>query len=469
MAENGEMFINIKRRKKEQQPEEESMGKELKRPVQIIPPAAVEGERKGSLPTLPPGMVEGIMKDGAEEKRFAVSPQTNALYRLICTVNATTTPIQDAVKALMVELGAEEATIHLAGRSGAAILEHYITVKRAGEQMVVLPMGEEPGYLSLASFTDRSMFFVVPRLKQKKHAKSTLYRFNMVPGDATYTLRDVKNGDRQSCSVPLFMSETLAGKEVSKKLGVLTLKGKTLAVQEGRQTGAPAVQNAALLVACGARLLSRIIDARFDPLTGLQKRPEYDAQLKKMVSEYVAGGQNFSVLMLDLDHFKNVNDTFGHNAGDIALRAVSEAMSQSLRGFRKGDVQERRLVGLPNDVDYCYRWGGEELAVILPATTMNEARLIAERLRGSIKAMRVDVGGTNIGVTISVGVSDADSVVGRGKHDTDMENLALKLTHEADFALYTAKRGGRNMVAYAERDGDNQLQYYIYAHPTITN
>ncbi|MEW6036371.1 MAG: GGDEF domain-containing protein [Candidatus Micrarchaeota archaeon] len=293
----------------------------------------------------------------------------------------------------------------------------------------------------------------------------------MIPGDAEYSRKDIKNGDRHVCAVPLFMAERgNDGPETSKKLGVLTLKGRSLMVQETRQTGAPAIQKAALLVACGARLLSRIVDARFDPLTGLPKKPEYEAQLSKLVAEYVAGGPNFSLLMFDLDHFKRVNDTYGHDAGDLALRAVAAALSTSLRSIRKGDVQERRSNGHNADMDQCFRWGGEELTVILPKTDVSEALIIAERLRTVIEGVKVDTSAGEVGLSMSVGVSDADAIIGRKEHhDTDIENLAHKLTHDVDFALYAAKDGGRNKVAYPVGSPDGPRRYLLFSQAARGN
>ncbi|HSB47340.1 MAG TPA: GGDEF domain-containing protein [Candidatus Bilamarchaeum sp.] len=430
------------------------MTRELKR--QILGSASAR-----QLPSLRPPLLEGLAGE-AEGKMISLSPLEMALYRLTCTVNARTTPIEDATISLMKELGAEEASIHLKDGRGSGMLEHYVTVQREGGAFEIIPNGSPAGYLASSAFGERSMFFSVPRGGRKK--KSTLYKFNMVPGDTTYSYRDIKNGDRQVCAVPLFMAERAeSSPELSNKLGVLTLAGRRLSVQEAKGTGAAAVQKAALLVACGARLLSTVVDARFDPLTGLQKRPEFDAQLSRLVGEYLAGGPNFSMLMFDLDHFKRVNDTYGHDAGDRALQDVARTLSSGLRGMRRGDVLERRTAGRQAGLDQCFRWGGEELAVILPRTDIGEALSIAERLRQSIKGRQVDVGNAEVGLTVSVGVSDADSVIGRkDRHDTDIENLAHKLTHEADFALYTAKSGGRDIVAYA--DGSSEIRrYFIFA------
>ncbi len=418
-----------------------------------------EERRTQGLLSLRPPLLEGLAAEKAE-KRMILSPLEAALYHLTCTINARTTPIQDALISLMKELGAEEASIHLLGRDQYHPLEHYITVRKENDGFAISPTGEPAGYMSTAAFTDNSMFYSVPRRMRRSNKMSTLFRFNMVPGDMEYSTREIKNGDRQVCAVPLFMAENGSS---SKKLGVLTFKGKTLSVQDGKQTGEAAVQKAAILVVCGARLLSRVVDARFDTLTGLQKRAEFEAQLSKLVEEYVAGGPNFALLMFDLDHFKDVNDKHGHDAGDVALKEVAATLSGGLRAIRRCDVQERRASWQHNEVDQCFRWGGEELVAILPRTNIPEAVLIAERLRGSIESTPVDVDGSRIRLSVSTGVSDADSVIGRKeRHDTDIENLPHKLSREADFALYTAKNSGRNIVAYVDVAPDGKRKYIVH-------
>jgi diguanylate cyclase (GGDEF)-like protein len=343
------------------------------------------------------------------------------------------------------------------------MLEHYMTIQKSGGTFSVASNGAPAGYISLAAFNERTMFFSVPGRGRSKRHNSTLYQFNMIPGDMEYSDRRIKNGDRHVCAVPLFMADNANGTEGSMNLGVLTLKGRTLSVQDARPTGAGAVQKSAILVACGARLLSRIVDARFDPLTELPKKPEFEAQLATLVRDYIAGGPNFSVLMFDLDHFKRVNDTHGHEAGDRALRATAMALSTSLRGMKIGDVLERRSNGCQANADQCFKWGGEEFAAILPGVGIKEAILIADRLRRIVEGVRVDVGGAEVRVSISTGVSDADAVIGRkDRHDTDVENLGHKLTHDADLALYKAKEGGRNVVAYSTTTPDERRSFYIF-------
>jgi len=132
-------------------------------------------------------------------------------------------------------------------------------------------------------------------------------------------------------------------------------------------------------------------------------------------------GQPMAMLMLDIDHFKKVNDTFGHEAGDLALQQVTGALKSSLR-----------------EIDIIGRMGGEEFAVLLPNTALDDAALLAERVRLSIENLSLKTaGGISIGtITISVGAA-AFSVEMSGIDD---------LLRDADTAMYRAKDSGRNCV-----------------------
>jgi diguanylate cyclase (GGDEF)-like protein len=126
-----------------------------------------------------------------------------------------------------------------------------------------------------------------------------------------------------------------------------------------------------------------------------------------------------SVLVMDLDHFKKVNDTFGHQAGDSVLRAFTRVLTQAVR-----------------DVDIVGRAGGEEFVAILPQTGLHGASQVAERIRSGTSELRIPVGRSSIGVTVSIGVASA---IGE---DAQVTALIAK----ADAALYRAKSAGRNRV-----------------------
>ena len=167
-------------------------------------------------------------------------------------------------------------------------------------------------------------------------------------------------------------------------------------------------------------------DAYTDPLTGLYNRRYLDADLRRRVNAAAENGEGFAVALLDVDHFKRVNDTWGHAAGDAVLCNVA----QQIRAFlRTGDLE-------------C-RYGGEEFVIVLPATSLTDARLVAERLRLGVAAGR-SLPSTEETITASLGVA---------AWRPGEEPAAL--LHRADQALYAAKRGGRNRVEIAAPESDD--------------
>ncbi|MDH4109651.1 MAG: diguanylate cyclase [Gammaproteobacteria bacterium] len=158
---------------------------------------------------------------------------------------------------------------------------------------------------------------------------------------------------------------------------------------------------------------------RTDSLTALGSR-EYSIQtLKNALSVALAAHQPLSVIMADLDHFKQVNDRYGHLVGDRVLQAVASRLTQGAR--------ERDTIG---------RYGGEEFLFILDHTTLEDAATLAERVRQRVAADPIHVDGHDLHVTISLGVAEA-----RPEDDT------RTLLSRADHALYAAKKSGRNRVA----------------------
>jgi two-component system, cell cycle response regulator len=156
--------------------------------------------------------------------------------------------------------------------------------------------------------------------------------------------------------------------------------------------------------------------SRVDGLTGLYNRRHIDQQLQNEIATAERYGEPLSVLMLDIDHFKRVNDVEGHPAGDQVLREFAARLTAATRA---GDV-----VG---------RWGGEEFIVIAPHTALEGALGLGERIRASIAGQPMDVGDHTIEVTVSIGCGVG--LEGGG------------LVERADAALYRSKSGGRNRVS----------------------
>ena len=160
-------------------------------------------------------------------------------------------------------------------------------------------------------------------------------------------------------------------------------------------------------------------NAKADSLTGLHNRRWLEETYTRELKRSNDGNFNLSAFMLDIDHFKHINDTYGHLAGDQVLIAVAQEITRCLR---------------PSDMPV--RYGGEEFTVFLPNTTVDNAKVIAERLRSGVEKIRIALPtGEMISVTISVGFTERQP-----------EDTVESIIKRADDALYHAKESGRNRV-----------------------
>jgi diguanylate cyclase (GGDEF)-like protein len=159
--------------------------------------------------------------------------------------------------------------------------------------------------------------------------------------------------------------------------------------------------------------------AMTDPLTGMNNRRAFYEKAKPLWHTGLRNKQHSSILMIDVDHFKMINDKYGHAEGDRVLEQLGKALSEMARA---GDVVAR--------------WGGEEFIVFLPSTNIDTAIEVAERIRESIAALQIRVNQKILGITASIGVAR------NGGKDTSIDVLIL----EADKCLYKAKQEGRNRV-----------------------
>jgi two-component system cell cycle response regulator len=158
-----------------------------------------------------------------------------------------------------------------------------------------------------------------------------------------------------------------------------------------------------------------------DALTGLHNRRYMESHLSTLVEQAASRGKPLTVLVLDIDYFKSVNDTHGHDAGDEVLREFSQRLKKSIRG-----------------IDLACRYGGEEFVVVMPETDMAVATMVAERLRRRIASepFPISQGANAVEVTISIGLAARHSA----------SDNAANILKRADQALYRAKRDGRNRV-----------------------
>jgi diguanylate cyclase (GGDEF)-like protein len=161
--------------------------------------------------------------------------------------------------------------------------------------------------------------------------------------------------------------------------------------------------------------------ATHDVLTGIWNRAMVVDQLERELARSRREGQSLAIILADLDHFKSVNDTYGHAAGDAVLR---EAAS--------------RLVGVPRRYDFVGRYGGEEFLLVLPNCELPEAAMVAERVRTAVADAPISVGTIRLPLTVSLGVACTS-----GKDDA-----AEILLQQADEALYHAKALGRNRAEF---------------------
>lgn len=161
-----------------------------------------------------------------------------------------------------------------------------------------------------------------------------------------------------------------------------------------------------------------------DALTRIYNRHSFEERLIYEIKRRRRYDHDLSLLMVDLDHFKQVNDTYGHKAGDMVLRKVGEILTETFRG-----------------TDLPARYGGEEFVVLLPHTSEEDAWKLAERVRESIQACEFHFDGQSFAVTASIGVASVEA--GALTKDDD-------LIVKADKALYEAKHNGRNMVVISK-------------------
>ncbi|WP_226405061.1 diguanylate cyclase [Dechloromonas denitrificans] len=168
------------------------------------------------------------------------------------------------------------------------------------------------------------------------------------------------------------------------------------------------------------RLMESLRDSTLrDPMTGLNNRRFLEEYVETLVASVQRKRTHAAILMLDLDYFKMVNDTYGHDAGDAVLKALSTVLKQSVRSS-----------------DLVIRYGGEEFLIILIDSQGDAAGQVAENIRAAIENLKVQVAGTVLQKTISIGISDFPT-------DSDTFWQAVKF---ADVALYQAKEQGRNRV-----------------------
>ncbi len=165
---------------------------------------------------------------------------------------------------------------------------------------------------------------------------------------------------------------------------------------------------------------SYMTEARTDSLTGLCNRRAFDHEIRRQFSQRQRQGSVFSLLLLDIDHFKLFNDYHGHQVGDEMLRQVATTFDRTMR-----------------EMDLVCRYGGEEFAIILPGTHLKEALRAAQRAHAAVEQVSYRVEGADLRVSVSIGVAEV-------LPDESVEAFIKR----GDDALYSAKQAGRNCIYY---------------------
>ncbi len=178
---------------------------------------------------------------------------------------------------------------------------------------------------------------------------------------------------------------------------------------------------------------ARLLRSGFtDVLTGWHNRRYLQVRLKEELARACRHSSNLVCLMLDIDHFKRVNDTWGHSAGDAVLQELAQRVEAQVRAS-----------------DVAARYGGEEFVVLLPSTDDEAGARLAERIRAAVSATPIDLpGGESVHITASIGIAG----IAPDRDATDLKTIADSLIARADVALYRAKTAGRDkVVAGVER------------------
>ena len=250
----------------------------------------------------------------------------------------------------------------------------------------------------------------------------TPVRVNNVEDDKGFVKREGSQQVRSILCVPLKVEQETIG-----VINITNRKGGGAFGQEDEEILGALANQAAVAIA-----RTRLYEAAItDGLTGLFVRRFAVHRLNEEVKRARRYGSELSMIMCDIDHFKRVNDTWGHQAGDEVIIAASACLKAEMR----------------EDIDVAGRYGGEEFMLILPATSGRDAAVAAERLRAAIEATVVDIGGgKTLSKTMSFGVAQLGA-----------DETSESLIGRADEALYASKEGGRNCVTLAAAwNSDNE-------------
>jgi len=246
------------------------------------------------------------------------------------------------------------------------------------------------------------------------------------PREAEHALFELAIGSREMkkefhAGRATFVAPLIVDREVAGAIKfVLRMEGTEEYVQKRLDCTTLVVDDIARHIALAIKTPTLHARAVMDGVTGLYSRTHFENQLKFFTNLARRYNKALSLIMMDIDKFKLVNDQYGHLTGDSILNQVASAMKVNVR-----------------DCDSVYRYGGEELAVILPETTALQTQIIAERLRRTVSERTFSDGRNHIRMTVSIGVAELDHT------SRSYEDIVMR----ADRALYDAKENGRNRTS----------------------
>lgn len=226
-------------------------------------------------------------------------------------------------------------------------------------------------------------------------------------------------------------------KNENKILGAIVASSNVYPLNEREVTYLLQLANQSSTTIGRANMYSEILKhATMDALTGLNNRRQFEIRLNQEFATAKRKNKKLCCMMTDIDYFKKINDTYGHIAGDIVLKKVASIIESQLREY-----------------DTASRYGGEEFCILLPYTTIEEAKFVAERLRKKVESEKIDIqqvysNQKEIQVTISIGVSEFNEHTILTPKD---------LYKKADEALYQAKEQGRNRVVLYQNETSHEM------------
>jgi len=353
---------------------------------------------------------------------------------------------------IMTDLGAKSATLHLVreglkGTSGQATLMHSFTLSYEDGKLTIHSSGQDIDIGENTSFIP-AVYALGNGLRFLKVGEEGIREYSTDISDHLGKVFQFPVSLAEQIVAPLYIKD----KDLQPtRLGVLTIGGENLILDLLRATNMDSIEKTRYTMLYLSMLssgISTIISSRVDPLTTLPRRGEFEIKLRTAIDLFQQKRiGSFSVALMDIDHFKSVNDNHGHLNGDIVLQQVATTASNALR-TKKGLISENERRGNISQLDQYHlqdffaRWGGEEFIALI-ASDATGAKIATERIRKKIDGNKMSLSDdTCIDVTVSFGIASIIPVLQQGA--STIEEMVERIVKAADAALYLAKAGGRN-------------------------